>query len=295
MSIIREKIAKERPNLSDNTLKTYTSILSSLHRKVFEKEIHLDDFNNVKKIMEALKDKAPSTRKTSLSALFVLTGIQDYRDQMQEDIKTYKTDVSKQEMNDKQKDNLLTQDEIKAKLDALRINAEHIYKKENKTPSDINQIQNYIILALTSGVHVIPRRSLDWVMMKTKSIDKTKHNYMDKGKFHFITYKGSNEKGEQVVPIPKALQAILKKWSTVHDNDYLLFDVQNKPLNSVKLNQRLNRILGDGSAINMLRHSYLSTNFADTINMNKKLNDTMEAMGSSIAQQKIYIQKIDKK
>lgn len=294
MSLLSTKLLKERPNLSPNTIKTYTSVLNSLHRKVFEKEMKIDDFNDVGKIMKALQDKPASTRKTTLSALYILTAIPEYRDQMNLDIKTYKEDVGKQEMNEKQKTAFKTQDEIKEKLENLKSEAELLYKKPNKTSTDLNNIQNYIILALTSGIYIPPRRSLDWVLMKLKDVDKTKDNYMDKGKFYFNVYKGSEQKGTQVIDIPKPLQAILKKWISLHNYDTLLFSTTGAPLNSVLLNQRLNRILGDGSAINVLRHSYLSTKFADTIDMNKKLNETMEAMGSSIAQEKTYIQKMDK-
>lgn len=297
MSVISTHILKERPNLSANTVKTYTSVLSSLHKKVYgDATVKLENFNDVGKIMKALQEKPPSTRKTTLSALYILTQIPDYREQMTADIKTYKDDVSKQEMNDKQKSAFKTQEEIKEKLESLKAEAEMLYKKPNKTSTDLNAIQNYIILALTSGVYISPRRSLDWVLMKTKTkdIDRTKDNYMDKGKFYFNVYKGSDKKGPQVIDIPKPLQAILKKWLSLQNYDTLLFDVNGSQLNSVKLNQRLNRILGDGAAINVLRHSYLSTKFADTIDMNKKLNETMEAMGSSIAQEKIYIQKMDK-
>ncbi len=294
MSVISTNILKERPNLSPNTVKTYTSVLNSLHKKVFGDAVKIEHFNDVDKIMDALKDKPPSTRKTTLSALYILTSIPEYRDQMNVDIKSYKEDVGKQEMNEKQKSAFKTQEEIKEKLDNLKAEAEMLYKKPNKTSTDLNNIQNYIILALTSGAYIAPRRSLDWVLMRTKGIDKTIHNYMDKGKFYFNVYKGSDKKGAQVIDIPKPLQAILKKWLSLQSYDTLLFDVNGSQLNSVKLNQRLNRILGDGSAINVLRHSYLSTKFADTIDMNKKLNQTMEAMGSSIAQEKTYIQKMDK-
>jgi 23S rRNA pseudoU1915 N3-methylase RlmH len=296
-SILKDKILKERPNLSPNTVKTYTSVLTSLHRKVFEKEMKLDDFNDVDKIMKALKDKAPSSRKTTLSALYILTSIPNYRDQMTEDIKTYQDDVGKQEMSEKQKEAFKSQEEIKEILEKLKAEADVLYKKPNMTSTALNTIQNYIILCLTSGTYIPPRRSLDFVLMKSplKEVDKTKDNYMEKGKFYFNTYKGSDKKGPQVVDIPKPLQQILKKWVLMHNNDTLLFDLNGKPLNSVKLNQRLNKVLGNGSAINVLRHSYLSTKFADTIDMNKKLSETMEAMGSSKAQEKIYVQKIDKK
>lgn len=291
MDKIREIILKERPNLSPNTLKTYMSLLSALHKKMYEKEATLEDFKNVGKVMEALKDKAPSSRKTTLSALFVLTGITEYRNKMQEDIKEYKEDVSKQEMSAKQKDAFISQEDIAKKLNYLKVEADRLYKKPDKTAKDINEIQNYILLVLTSGYYFSPRRSLDWVAMKVKNIGD-KDNYMQKGKFHFNTFKGSNKKGEQIIDIPKPVQAILKKWLTVNNSEYLLFDTTNKPLNSIKINQRLNKILKSGSAINALRHSYLSTKFQDTIKANEEMKKEFEAMGSSKDQEKIYIQKI---
>lgn len=292
MSVISEKILKERPNLSANTVKTYTSVLSSLHKKVFGETLKLDNFKNVGKILEALQDKPASSRKTTLSALYILTQIPQYRDQMTADIKTYKEDVGKQEMSEKQKSAFKTQEEISEKLQKLKEEADLLYKKPNKTSSDLNAIQNYIILALTSGAYIAPRRSLDWVLMKIKDVDKEKDNYMEKGKFYFNVYKGSDKKGPQVVEIPKPLQAILKKWLSVQNYETLLFDLNGQPLNSVKLNQRLQRILGDGSAVNVLRHSYLSTKYQDTIKANEAMAKDLEAMGSSKNQEKIYIQKI---
>lgn len=291
MDKIRETILKERPSLSPNTLKTYMSLLSSLHKKLYEKEATLEDFKNVDKILEALKDKAPSSRKTTLSALFVLTGITEYRNQMQEDIKEYKEDVSKQEMSAKQKEAFISQEDIAKKLNQLKVEADHLYKKPEKTAKNINEIQDYILLVLTSGYYFPPRRSLDWSALKVKNIGE-KDNFMRKGKFHFNTYKGSNKKGEQVIDIPKPVQAILKKWLTVNNTEYLLFDTTNKPLNSSKINQRLNKILKSGSAINALRHSYLSTKFQDTIKANEEMKKEFEAMGSSKDQEKIYVQKI---
>lgn len=294
MSLLSEEIKKQRPNISDSTVKTYSSTLSALHKKVFDGEINLENFQNVKKLMEHLKDKPAHTRKTTLSALFILTGIPEYQKQMKEDIATYKNDVSQQKMSEKQKENFKTQEEIQSKLDELKNNAESLYKKSNLSASEKNEIQNYIILALTSGLIIPPRRSLDWTEMRWKGTDKDKQNYMDKTNFVFNRFKGSEKKGSQTIPIPKQLQQILKKWKTVNDNEYLLTDTTGKPLTSVKMTQRLNKILGSNSAINTLRHSYLSTKYQDTIKTNEDLANDLEKMGSSINQSKIYLQKIEK-
>lgn len=292
MTLLIDAIKKARPNIAETTAKTYNSTLSALHKKVFGPEINLKNFENVKKIMEHLENKPPSTRKTVLSALYILTGLSAYNHQMKQDIESYKADVSKQEMSDKQKENFKSQEEITSKLNDLKLAADVLYKKPTLTASDRNEIQNYIILALTSGAFIPPRRSLDWVAMKTKNIDKEKDNYMEKGKFIFNRYKGSNTKEPQEIPIPKQLLSILKKWLSINQSDYLLTDVNGNQLSSIKMTQRLNRILGGKAAINALRHSFLSTKYQDTIKANEELANDMKQMGSSTAQSKIYIQKL---
>ena len=75
--LLQEKIKENRPNLSSSSVKTYISILSNLYKKLngdgniewFERE------NN--EILKYLDDKNDQTRKTTLSSLFILTGIQD--------------------------------------------------------------------------------------------------------------------------------------------------------------------------------------------------------------------------
>lgn len=295
MDKLREAIQTERPNITPNTVKTYASLLASVHRKVWgnDAEIDLDNFRQVKRIMEALKEKVASSRKTTLSALFILTGLDAYKTQMTDDIKSYTEDVEKQTMNEKQKASFISPDEIARKMYELKVEADHLYKKQNKTEKDRDTIQNYIILALTSGSHVPPRRALDWTAMRVKGPIGERDNSMEKGKFVFRNFKGANKKGEQMVAIPKALQLILKKWMQTipPEQEYLLVDINQRPMDSVKMNQRLNKILKRGAAINALRHSYLTSRFGNLIDENEKLEETMNAMGSSSAQQKIYIQK----
>ncbi len=293
MQKLKDEIQRERPNISPNTVKTYVSLLSSLHRKIWENEdINMNNFNQTKKVMEALKDKAPSSRKTTLSALYILTGLEDYKNQMHEDIKTYMKDVDKQTMNEKQKASFISPDEIAKKMHDLKTEADHLYKKSQRTDKDRDTIQNYIILCLTSGSYIPPRRALDWTSMKWRNAGE-KDNTMEKGKFIFRNFKGSNKKGQQEIAIPRVLQAILKKWISIlpAEQEYLLVDINQSPLDSVKMNQRLNKILKRGSAINALRHSYLTSRFGNLIEQNEKLEETMQAMGSSSDQQKIYIQK----
>lgn len=291
---IAEILKKNRPELSASTLKTYTSILKSIHKRIFNEEPKLSNFDKVDTIVEDLKDKPVSTRKTALSALYVLTNNKKYNDLMREGIEEYKNDVDKREMSDKQKDAFKSQEEIRKIFDAYKGRAELLYKKEGRNVKDQQDIQDFIILALMSGVYIPPRRA-EYVKFKIKNIDEEKDNFIRGEKeFVFNTFKGSEKKGTQVVPIPLPLRKILKKWIYTNPTEWLLHDVNGDALNSVKLNQRLNKIFGKGFSVNGLRHSYLSSKYQDTIKLNEEMKKDMEKMGSSVAQQNIYIQKIEK-
>lgn len=295
MSDISSVLKENRPELSPSTLKTYTSILKSLGKRVFGDEMKLKDFEKWEKVVEDLKDKPVTSRKTALSALFVLTGLQKYNQLMRDGIEEYKNDVSKREMSDKQKEAFKSQDQIKEIVEEYKKRAELLYKKSGRNVKDVQDIQDYIILALTSGVYGIPPRRAEWVKFKVQNINPDADNYIRDGKeFVFNTFKGSEKKGTQVLAIPLQLRKILKKWLMINPTDWLLHDVKGDALNATKLNQRLTKIFGKGFAINGLRHSYLSSKYQDTIKLNEDMAEDMQKMGSSTAQQNIYIQKLDK-
>ena len=289
-----EVLKEKRSNLSPSTLYSYSSTFRSLHKRVFQDEdFNVDNFSKVEQIMEDLETKSPSIRKTTLAILYVLTERPEYKTQMDDDIKTYKEDTEKQEMSEKQKENFVSQEEIKAKFKELERDAKTLYKKSALSTKDRQEIQNYIILALCSGViqGLPPRRSLDYINMRIRNITDL-DNTMDKGKFIFRRYKGSEKKGVQQIAIPKPLQTILNKWISVNDTDWLLHDVKGEQLSSTKLTQRLNKIFNKKFSINGLRHSFLSHEFQATIEEAKKMEETMKQMGSSIDQSKIYINKL---
>ncbi len=66
-------------------------------------------------------------------------------------------------------------------------------------------------------------------------------NYYKKA-FCFNQYKTAKYYHKQDVVVPSALKLLLSRWTKLIDNDYLLFDTNNNPLSSFKLNPRLNKI-----------------------------------------------------
>lgn len=288
---LKEELKSKRSSLSDSSIKTYTSILKNIHKKVFpEQEMKMSNFEKSREILDYLKDVPANKRKTILSALVVLTGNDDYRDCMNDDVKTYNDEIQKQEMSETQKDNWITTDEIRNIYIALEDDAKMLFRKINKTNSDIQQIQNYVIVALCSGLFFPPRRSLDWCLMKIKNVNKNEDNYIDKSKFIFNKYKTSKTYGQQELAIPIQVKNILNRWIALNETEYLLHDNNGNALSSVKLNQRLNRIFGGKKVgVNNFRHTYLTDKYADVSKLNKKLAKDMSEMGSSTNMADTYI------
>ena len=289
---IKEFLKERRPTLSQSSIKTYNSILTNLHNKVFgTREINdVGVFNNTDLVLTHLEDVPPSKRKTTLSALVVLTNNEEYRNQMNKDVNVYNEEIQKQEMSETQRENWINKDDIENIYKKLEKKAKELYKKPNKSTTDLQEIQNFIILALLGGEIIAPRRSLDYCNFKLSNIDETKNNYYDNNKFIFNSYKTAKSYGRQEVPVPVKLRNIIKKWKEINPTEYLLFDTNMNPLTAVKLNQRMNKIFGGRNiSINQMRHTYLTTEFKNTRQDGKRLEKTMELMGSSINVADVYI------
>jgi len=301
------KILREnRPELSDSSIKTYSSILFNLYTSVFGiTPLKMDNFNNTEEIQKYLDEsKEPNVRKTILSALYVLTKNPKYRDQMLDNIKAYNVEINKQEKTPSQKESWLETKEIEQAITHYKSKAINAYRNikqlhEQHGNKDIGNvfskqfqiIQDYIILCLLSGSFIPPRRSKDYVDFKIKDIDTTTDNYIKGSKMYFNSYKGSKNKGLQVIEIPITLKNILTKWIKNNPTDYLLFDSEYNQMSNVKLTQRLNKIFSRNVSVNQMRKTFLTDKHLKTVEDMDELKKDMKMMGSSILQAKVYIKK----
>jgi len=290
MDELKKYVEAKRPSLSKSSVTTYTSILNSLFNKVFEGKVDPKKFDETDKVLKYLKDIPANRRKTILSALVVITDAKPYRDLMLEDVRNYNKEIHKQEKTETQKQNWVDGTQVKGVLDGLKKDADLLYKKSALKPSDLQHIQNFIIMSLLGGVFIPPRRSKDYVDFKIKEVDRDKDNYLEKSKMYFNSYKTAKTYGQQVVDVPKPLVSILKKWISVNPTPYLLFDSNMNKLTSVKLNQRLNKIFDERHiSVNALRHSFLTDKYEAHSKVDKELADDMTAMGSSKGMAETYI------
>ena len=286
---LRVELQRLRPNLSEGSLLTYVSILESLYKKVFDDDnFLLSNFNDNIQILNFLKEKHPSRRKTILAALVVLTNNENYKKAMNEDVLYYNNEISKQEKTDTQKKNWIDKDEITEIYNQLEQDANLLFSKHYKTNSDLQEIQNYIIVCLFGGMFIPPRRSLDYCELKIVNIENNK-NYISGENFVFNTYKTASTYGRQELYIPIELMNILNRWILINPTEYLLFDVNLNKMNIVKLNKRMNNIFGKKVGCNNFRHAYLTDKYGETSREHNNLVNDMSLMGSSENMIQTYI------
>jgi len=303
MSIL-QTLKEKRSKLTDSSLKTYNSILTNLYKKVFsdDKEIDLKKFEKTDIFLDFLKDTPIAKRKSYLSALVVLTDNEIYRKQMLQDATSYNELQKSQIKTEKQEANWLSQEELKETMDALQTNASHIMKQKQIKQDDIQQVQNYILLCLISGLYIPLRRLLDWsemiVIHDEKKLTNDK-NYLlikkTKWTLHFHVYKTARIYGTQVVDVPKQLISILKKWIALKDtyypdSEYLLIDVNGNKMTPTKLNQRIGKIFGRPVGINLIRRSSITDKYKDMPNLKQMIQDA-EATGHSLQTHLEYIKR----
>lgn len=294
MEQIKDTITKNRPHIAPSSVKTYCSIVSNLY-KYMKKTQDLDGCveyltKHPKEVLEYLKDKDGSKRKTMLASLVVLTekhpAVELYRKQMLDDAHKHNDKEKDQEKTESQKENWITQEELKKIYGDLDKESRPLLSKNSLKPNEFQRLQNFVILSLY--VLQPPRRLMDYTELKLKNATD-EDNYISKTKFIFNKYKTAKQHGKEEIPINPKLKFILDKWKKLNPHDYLLVGMTDKKFSSSQLQQRLNSILGKKASVNILRHSFLSDKYKD-INI-RDMEETAEAMGHSKEQAMLYVKK----
>jgi integrase len=297
--MISQQLLANRPNLSASSVKTYESNLRNLYMNAFGYEkgdkfdIDLEKFNVPDNFKTVLEKMAPSTRKGRYSALYILTGLEEYKDAMLEDIDVYNAEKSTREPTEKQKQNAITTEEIAHKIEEMKPFVDGWFSSKN-----LPKIQEYLILVLYGGSYLPPRRSLDFVKFKLRNFDENQDNFLqtytkDKklcGRLVFNEFK-TKQRGQDVIEIPTELLSILRKWKRTHQYDYLFFTAKGEEIDSSLMNQRIEKIFGKKVGINGFRSAYLTGKYSDVVDGEEQLANDMKDMGSSINMRKIYIRK----
>ena len=280
-TLLSSTLLRNRPHLTQSSIKTYTSVLFNLHKHMEQTHDNIDWFStDYKNILDYLMQNAKkSTRKSILSALYVLTKIPEYQDQMMKDAKDIHEEYKEQKKTEKQKENWLSVQEIEDKYNKLLRQVQDIFKK--KAIANVSIIIDYLLVAFLSGHLFPPRRSLDYALLKWKNFDQNEDNYYKRGKCYFNKYKTSDTYGLAKLDVPKEVDSILKKWLKINPSEYVLISSNNKPLSSSQITKILNKIFGKDVSVNMLRHIYL-TNYYKGMPKLSNMEKLASSMGHNV-------------
>jgi hypothetical protein len=279
-------ILEKRPNVSPNTIKTYCSTLSSLYKKL-DGENGLKFFQtNKKQILKYIDDLSSNqSKKTTLSALFIITDDEDYHDKMIHYANEVNNAYKEQKTDPDRLKNLPTLEQIREKY--------NIYKNNLKSNPTIENFIDYFIVAVTCTALIPPRRN-EWVMMKVKNYTN-EDNYVTSKEFIFNKFKTAKFKtdDEKKMVIPDEINKMIKKFKKVSDNDYLIYNHSTgKPLTSSQFTRKLNKIYGENIGIDAIRSVYL-TDLYKGIPKLKELEEIADSMGNTINSQLNYYVKHD--
>ena len=286
---IQEALKKKRPNLTESSLKTYVSILANISKKLDPKNEDIDIFDKHEEILDLLKEKPAHSRKTPLSALFVLTGNEFFNKQMLEDCKTTNSLYREQQKTQKQEENWIDVKEIQEIYDGLFKNVNLMFSKKLAINSHV--IVNFFLLGFLGGVSGIPpRRSMDYTDLKTKSYDVNKDNYYKNGILYFNVYKTAKTYGTQTLEVKTLapdFDKMIKKWIKLNDNEYMLFGTNGNKLTSPQVTKKLNQIFnGRNISTDILRHVFLTHKYGS---IQKAMKNDASMMGNSLEEQALYI------
>lgn len=295
MESFRETIAQQlktnRPNSTTQTSKTYVSLLYNLNKKMNSKNNNIDWFKEDKPIiLKHLESLANNSRKTLLSALFVLTNEKDYQTEMLKLCKIVNDEYKSQVKTEKQERNWLSVNDIKSKYNDYENKVKLIFT--TKTIGDYSTVIRFLLLACLAGVvdGLEPRRSMDYALMKIRNYNPEVDNYYKAGKFYFNQYKTASSYGLKVIVVPKPLNTFIKKWIKLNSTDYFLFGKSLKPLSSSQISKILNKIFEKNVSVDMLRHIYLSNLYQNMPEL-KKMEQTASNMGHSLTTALEYVKK----
>lgn len=300
---LAEMLLENRPNLKEQTVRTYVSILKSIY-KLWKPEASSSDkipysfYEDFPLIMKLLKDKPANSRRTYLSAIVVLLkegeARNKYRNQMLADIGKYQEHVDSQEMTETQEANWVSHEEVMKKWEELRDEVAGMFRRGKKREEpNKRKLVNFMLLSLTGGIFFEPRRSKDWACMKVKNVDKKVDNWIDmkKNEFVFNQHKMMEKRGVEKIKFPKEFKKWLSAYMKMMDSEYLLVNTYGGAMTNTQITQYLNNVFGGKKiSTSMLRHIYI-TDKNDGMPALKALKEEADKMGHSLSMHIEYIKR----
>ncbi len=293
---ITELIKEKRPNLKENSLKSYLITLRKLNDN---KEIeNLKFLKNFTEIMENINGFKLPTQRNKLTAILVVLSAFDkkefeevemkYRKELEDRNKEYNDYIASHQKSEKQEKNWTSLADLKKVMNK--------YKKEAKANPTLKTVQPYLV----SSLYLLqPPKRLDFSGMKiikSRKDNDEKTNYLlnlgrNKKYFIFNQFKTDGKFGSKEVLIPKDLNSVINLWLQVNKGDDFLYNVKGQNMTSNGLGKYITKIFkptGKSITLNLLRNIYVSENI--DLDAVKKAKEIAAAMDHSESTQKsVYL------
>ena len=174
---------------------------------------------------------------------------------------------------------------------------------DNYDAGELKKIRNYVILAVylypfydkESNFGVIRNDVATLYLANSpKAIEEGK-NYLVFGKggayIRMVDYKTQDTHGAMDIKLPPMLATILKRWCQFShkENGEKVFINMSKHQVTEIIQKSLERLIGKGIGVQMLRKIYVSWRFGKEVNDEKEVADSM--MHTLSTQQNVYVKK----
>lgn len=304
---IYELFKKNKPNLSDSSIKQYVGQLKKIGRSI-NKELNKkkDVLDNIKEVIDYVKNiNNKNTRKSYCAMLIVFLDVgrlsnessnnspknskshlennkfvKELRNIMTSDMDETRAEQITQKMNSKQKDNFVEWDEVLSTYHALTEHALPLFEKNKFNKREWTILLTYVLMTMLTVIP--PRRSKDYTNFKIKNINKEEDNYAERSNLVFNDYKTSKTYGEQKVPLHYKIRTMLSKWKKINNTDWLLPQYnKDESITGPQLTRLLNDLFDKNVSTSMLRHSYLSHVYKDVPKI-KEFEEMAKNLGTSV-------------
>ena len=187
MQTPRERIyialGERLPNIKATTLNSYTSVIKSILAYIYDRggvapeTIDLTILKNPKLIQDYVdeydkkngKVMPETTRRNIYSLLYrIFPDMDEFKNKFAEAVKDIQS-RDPQIKSEREEENWLSKEEVEKVYQEEWDKARPILKSKTAMSAAIlTELSNFILLAVSSGVFIPPRRSTDWTEMKIK-------------------------------------------------------------------------------------------------------------------------------
>ena len=281
-------IKKDRPNITNSSIKQYMTNYNMLKSLLHIKDDNLDIFKDVDSVIETLETiNKITTKKNLITTIIVLlkakkygSGLIDkYTNKLKLLNEEYKKKLDNQELTQSQKE-LWVDYEVIIELSNKLLKKVNEFK--NKEILDQNEMRTLMDLVIIRSYIISPARN-SYSDMKVAEEDddlNEKHNYIlldeygNPKQFIFNVFKNVKSLGQRKVNIDNETSKIIKLWLKHNTSGEFLITLKDEPMTSNYLTQYLssmfNKYIGKPISSSMLRHIIISYDLRNTPTIKEK-------------------------